>query len=100
MALLEPLQLSSVIQSAQGGALFQGNLYVSLNPPSHAVIMIDLLSGFVTVAVESPIAPEAEGLAFADLRAQGRGQLHVMNGHNVDPGLFSSIFHWDVLCDQ
>lgn len=90
-----------ILESVQGGAVYEkdGFLYLTQNPPQPAVVAVNIDTGEVTTVVNDTIPREAEGIAFYDLTAQGKGKMHVMNGHDITTafGKFTTIFHYDCL---
>ena len=88
------VKLSRTLQDVQGGAFWTGLLYLTLNPPSSAVVSVNLTTGVVQDVIPT-IEPELEGIAFIDLSSQGLGQMHLLNGHSWEgPSLASTLFHF------
>ena len=111
-AALEPLpdvQLQQPLQAVQGcdfdrtaterGDAIFDKLYCTQNPPRPAVVSINLTDGSVTPEV-GPIEPELEGIVFARWTASGLGRMHVQNGHPWSASNYSTLFHFDQVCDD
>eukprot|EP00698_Gefionella_okellyi_P024427 TRINITY_DN8604_c0_g2_i3.p1 TRINITY_DN8604_c0_g2~~TRINITY_DN8604_c0_g2_i3.p1 ORF type:complete len:245 (-),score=29.00 TRINITY_DN8604_c0_g2_i3:108-842(-) len=72
--------IQASLMACQGGAFYNGSLYISTSAPNDPVWKIDMSTGMVELAVQTNIGSELEGITFIDLTAEGSGLMHVMNG--------------------
>lgn len=83
---LRTVPLQATLQDVQGGAFYNGSLYVGVNAKD-TIYAIDVTTGAVAVACEQasdelvPWEYEFEGLTFMDLTHQGKGVMHNTGQH-------------------
>ena len=87
--------LSIEISEPQGGGFFEGLLYIACNDDN--VYVFDPTNGMNVGMFASGFSAEMEGLTFLDLRSQGQGMLHILDGNVGTPwkGSNHMLYHYD-----
>jgi hypothetical protein len=97
--------LSTTLNSVQGGAFYDGLLYVGVNT-ADTVYSINVSTGRVEVALEQhpeegkhgrSSAYEFEGLTFLDLTHRGQGRMHNTGNYWSHPREMGTVVHSDLL---